>query len=42
MQVGDNIEDFARTTQEEADIEALLASQDPVFILLPNAMYGSW
>ncbi|MFD2167478.1 HAD family acid phosphatase [Thalassotalea euphylliae] len=42
MQVGDNIEDFAKVTQEDADAEALLSSSDGSLVLLPNAMYGSW
>lgn len=42
MQVGDNIEDFAGVTQEEADIEALLPKSNDELILLPNPMYGSW
>ena len=42
MQVGDNIEDFEGVTQEDANIEALLTDSVGQFILLPNAMYGSW
>jgi len=42
MQVGDNIEDFVRTTQEDADVDALLAEEGSPYILLPNPMYGSW
>lgn len=45
MQVGDNIEDFAKTTQEDANIDALLnksAKSNGSLVLLPNAMYGSW
>ncbi len=42
MQVGDNIEDFAGVTQETASLEALLASTETTYILLPNPMYGSW
>ena len=42
MQVGDNIEDFAGVTQETASLEALLASTETTYILLPNPMYVSW
>jgi 5'-nucleotidase (lipoprotein e(P4) family) len=42
MQVGDNIEDFAGVTQESAAVDALLSAGSTEFILLPNAMYGSW
>ncbi len=42
MQVGDNIEDFAGVTQESAAVDALLPGGSTEFILLPNAMYGSW
>ena len=42
MQVGDNIQDFSGMTQENADIDALIASERPLYVLLPNAMYGSW
>lgn len=42
MQVGDNIEDFAGVTQEEANIEELLPKSKAELILLPNPMYGSW
>ena len=42
MQVGDNIQDFAGVTQENADINALLPELGESLILLPNPMYGSW
>lgn len=42
FQVGDNIEDFAGVTQEEADIEFLLPDHGRSLFLLPNPMYGSW
>ncbi|WP_100642958.1 HAD family acid phosphatase [Alteromonas facilis] len=42
MQVGDNIEDFAQTTQHDADVNALIQSSGDTLILLPNPMYGSW
>ncbi|WP_414828180.1 HAD family acid phosphatase [Alteromonas sp. H39] len=42
FQVGDNIEDFAGVTQEEADIEMLLPELGDTLFLLPNPMYGSW
>lgn len=41
-QVGDNIEDIAKTTQENANIEELLKRQGKDILVLPNAMYGSW
>lgn len=40
MQVGDNIEDFATVTQEEAKPKELI--KDKSLVLLPNTMYGSW
>ena len=42
LQVGDNIEDFAGVTQENADIEQLLPALGKTLFLLPNPMYGSW
>ena len=42
MQVGDNIQDFSKITQESASIDALLPLTNDEFILLPNATYGSW
>lgn len=42
FQVGDNIEDFAGVTQEDADIEMLLPELGDTLFLLPNPMYGSW
>lgn len=42
MQVGDNIEDVAGTTQKNASIEQLLKRQGRDILILPNAMYGSW
>lgn len=42
MQIGDNIEDFAGVTQENADIKALLPKWNSEYFLLPNPMYGSW
>ena len=42
FQVGDNIEDFAGVTQEDADIEMLLPALGDTLFLLPNPMYGSW
>ena len=42
MQVGDNIEDFAGVTQEEANINQLLPDLGKQLFLLPNPMYGSW
>ena len=42
MQVGDNIEDFANTTQESADVDELLPHIGKTLFLLPNPMYGSW
>ncbi len=40
MQVGDNIEDFAGVTQEDANVPVLI--KDKSLVLLPNPMYGSW
>ena len=42
MQVGDNAEDFSRVLQHDKDLDALLEKHVNDFILLPNAMYGSW
>lgn len=42
MQIGDNIEDFAGTTQHDADLDALLPQVGSELFLLPNPMYGSW
>nr|WP_168710985.1 HAD family acid phosphatase [Ningiella ruwaisensis] len=42
MEVGDNIEDFSKTTQEEADAYSLSKQWPERLILLPNPMYGSW
>jgi 5'-nucleotidase (lipoprotein e(P4) family) len=42
MQVGDNIQDFEKTTQENVDLEAFLNRQGVDILILPNAMYGSW
>ncbi len=42
MQIGDNIKDFEKTTQENADLEAFLKRQGVDILILPNAMYGSW
>ena len=36
MQVGDNIEDFAGVTQEDADLESLLPQLNKTLFLLPN------
>ncbi|MGB0898904.1 MAG: HAD family acid phosphatase [Psychrobium sp.] len=41
-QVGDNIEDIAKTTQKNADVQQLLLRQGKDILILPNAMYGSW
>ncbi len=42
MQIGDNIKDFARTTQENVDMTLFLSRQAKDILILPNAMYGSW
>ncbi|MBO6546814.1 MAG: endonuclease/exonuclease/phosphatase family protein [Balneolaceae bacterium] len=42
MEVGDNIKDFAKTTQENVNYEAFLKRQGKDILILPNAMYGSW
>lgn len=42
MHVGDNIEDFPGVTQAKARPEALLHKLGYEYILLPNAVYGSW
>ena len=42
MQVGDNIEDIAQTTQASADPSALLPRFGKDIVILPNPMYGSW
>jgi len=42
MQVGDNIEDIAKTTQASADPSALLPRFGKDIVILPNPMYGSW
>ena len=42
MQVGDNIQDIAKITQDSANIEELLKRQGADILILPNAMYGSW
>lgn len=42
MQVGDNIKDFARTTQENVNLSEFLKKQSVDILILPNAMYGSW
>lgn len=42
FQVGDNIEDFAGVTQDDADIDELLPALGESLFLLPNPMYGSW
>lgn len=42
MQVGDNIEDVAKTTQGNAVLNDLLERQGQDILILPNAMYGSW
>jgi 5'-nucleotidase (lipoprotein e(P4) family) len=42
MQVGDNIEDLAGTTQENAVPAMLLQRVGKDIVLLPNPMYGSW
>ncbi len=42
MQIGDNIKDFSRTTQENVDIKEFLKRQGKDILILPNAMYGSW
>ncbi|MEP0354275.1 MAG: HAD family acid phosphatase [Paraglaciecola sp.] len=42
MQVGDNIEDVNKITQENADINALGDRLNKSIFILPNAMYGSW
>lgn len=42
MQVGDNIEDIAQTTQASADPNVLLPRFGKDIVILPNPMYGSW
>ena len=42
MQVGDNINDFYQTTQNNVDVEEFLHRQGKDILVLPNAMYGSW
>lgn len=42
MYIGDNIEDFPGLTQESAQPEKLLNKLGDEYILLPNAVYGSW
>ena len=42
MQIGDNIKDFAKTTQENVNYEEFLKRQGKDILILPNAMYGSW
>ncbi|MEO9944347.1 MAG: HAD family acid phosphatase [Paraglaciecola sp.] len=42
MQIGDNIEDVNKITQENADIKALGERLNKSIFILPNAMYGSW
>lgn len=42
MQVGDNIKDFSRTTQENVNYNEFLKRQGKDILILPNAMYGSW
>jgi 5'-nucleotidase (lipoprotein e(P4) family) len=42
MEVGDNIEDFSRITQEGADVTELIKKWPTKLILLPNPTYGSW
>ncbi len=42
MQIGDNIKDFAKTTQENVDMKQFLSRQGKDILILPNAMYGSW
>ncbi len=42
MQIGDNIKDFANTTQENVDLNEFLKRQGKDILILPNAMYGSW
>ncbi len=42
FQVGDNIEDIAKTTQKNTDMNSLLKRQGKDILILPNAMYGSW
>ncbi|MCG8373619.1 MAG: endonuclease/exonuclease/phosphatase family protein [Balneolales bacterium] len=42
MQVGDNIKDFSKTTQENVNLTEFLKRQGIDILVLPNAMYGSW
>ncbi len=42
MQIGDNIKDFSRTTQENVNLDEFLKRQGKDILILPNAMYGSW
>ncbi len=42
MQVGDNIKDFSKTTQDNVDLSEFLKRQGVDILVLPNAMYGSW
>ena len=42
MQVGDNIEDLAGVTQEEANADELLPEVGNRIFIVPNALYGSW
>lgn len=42
MQIGDNIEDVNKITQENADVDVLGDRLDKSIFILPNAMYGSW
>nr|WP_269783545.1 HAD family acid phosphatase [Marinibactrum halimedae] len=41
-EVGDNIQDFTQLLQKSSDANALSKLQGSSFLLLPNAMYGSW
>lgn len=42
MQIGDNIKDFSKTTQENVNLKEFLKRQGKDILILPNAMYGSW
>lgn len=42
LQAGDNIEDIRFTTQENANIDAIISQQGISLLVLPNPMYGSW
>lgn len=42
MQVGDNVEDFIHVRQHDENLDDVLERHQGEYILLPNAMYGSW